>query len=126
MTTSTGLLATETDVADPFDPRVRPWYVQASEKRQPIWTEAYVFFESRKPGITTAAPVIVDGELVGVVGADVYLSGLATFLGRSENQSELSVAYVISAQRELLAYPGAELVVTVGDCAPASSCGDVR
>ena len=62
------LIRTE-DPSDTYDPRVRPWFLRAGEKGNTIWTDPYIFFTSRKPGLTTASPVIGQGgELLGVVG----------------------------------------------------------
>jgi hypothetical protein len=59
----------EEDPADSFDPRTRPWYQAATERGDLIWTAPYVFFTARKPGITTAIPILdAGGKLVAVVG----------------------------------------------------------
>ncbi len=65
---------------DTYDPRTRPWYPLASTHPDLAWTDPYVFFSSGKPGVTAARAVRRGDELVAVVGVDVELSGLATFL----------------------------------------------
>jgi diguanylate cyclase (GGDEF)-like protein len=73
------------DPADTFDPRERPWYQAARDADGIVWTEPYVFFASREPGVTTAAAARDgDGELVAVVGVDLSLRDLSTFVGRME------------------------------------------
>ncbi|MDH3380906.1 MAG: cache domain-containing protein, partial [Gammaproteobacteria bacterium] len=70
-----------TDLNDAYDPRTRPWYVKAQREKQAVWTDPYVFFTSRQPGITSAAPVLdADGKLRGVVGVDIEISALSRFL----------------------------------------------
>lgn len=58
----------EFDPSDTYDPRKRPWYIQAQQAGTTIWTEPYIFFTSEKPGLTAASPVFSEqGELTGVV-----------------------------------------------------------
>ncbi|MGY6501918.1 MAG: sensor domain-containing diguanylate cyclase [Acidimicrobiales bacterium] len=73
------------DPDDPFDPRARPWYEAAVAERGTAWTDPYIFFASREPGITSAfAARDADGEIVAVVGVDLSLRDLSTFVGRME------------------------------------------
>src|SRR5262249_54038841 len=69
------VIATETDPADKFDPRTRPWYQGAETTRKPYWTDTYLFFTLQKPGITYAIPDFdAAGKLVSVVGVDIELA----------------------------------------------------
>lgn len=52
-------ISEELDKNDNYDPRIRPWFINAIEKNRLIWTEPYVFYTSRKRGITTAIPVLM-------------------------------------------------------------------
>ncbi len=71
------------DPSDSFDPRLRPWYVKARAERVTIWTDPYIFFSSRQPGITLAAPVMDhDSGVRGVVGVDIEISMISEFLSR--------------------------------------------
>jgi diguanylate cyclase (GGDEF)-like protein len=65
---------------DEYDPRQRPWYSLAAASDRIEWTDPYVFFSSGNPGVTTAKAVQVNGRTAAVVGVDVELTGLATFL----------------------------------------------
>lgn len=85
----------ETTPDDPFDPRKRPWYERASGTEELIWTAPYVFFTSRRPGVTAARAVRVDGELAAVVGVDIELSALASLMDHL-TVSENGEAFVIS------------------------------
>jgi len=87
--------STEELLDDDYDPRVRPWYEQAVEVDDVAWTDPYVFFSSQQPGVTVSAAVRVGGEVIAVVGVDVELSGLATFLD-DLNVSEQGEAFVVS------------------------------
>jgi putative two-component system response regulator len=55
-----------------YDPRDRIWFNKALENNALSWTDPYVFFSSRKPGITSSMPVYdTNNKLIGVVGVDV-------------------------------------------------------
>jgi two-component system sensor histidine kinase/response regulator len=59
----------------PFDPRERPWYTQAREKRATIWTDAYVDANTGALATTCATPLYDrQGKLIGVVAFDLLLS----------------------------------------------------
>ena len=73
------------DPTDTFDPRSRPWYEAAVDAEGVTWTDPYVFFASREPGVTTAAAARDgDGEVLAVVGVDLSLRDLSTFVGTME------------------------------------------
>ena len=81
-------VASEVDPEDTYDPTARPWFAAAN--RGETWTSPYVFFSSRAPGITAAAPVTTEGTFNGVVGVDVQLASLSQSIGSllaTENSS---------------------------------------
>ena len=60
-----------------FDPRNRPWYVEARASVGTIVTQPYVFFFLRKPGMTIARQS-ADGQ--AVVAVDILLESLSRTL----------------------------------------------
>ena len=74
------VVSTEELPEDRFDPRERPWYMRAATTSDVVWTDPYVFFTSHQPGITAARAARRDGRVAAIVGVDVELSGLSTFL----------------------------------------------
>ncbi len=67
--------------SDDYDPRTRPWYELAVGSDAVAWTDPYVFFTSRRPGVTASRAVLdADGEVQAVVGVDVELDGLTEFI----------------------------------------------
>ncbi|MCG8567266.1 MAG: hypothetical protein MI747_19510 [Desulfobacterales bacterium] len=91
---------------DNFDPRQRPWYTKAAQSRDIIWTDPYIFFSSRKPGITTAGPLYDDtGQLMGVVGVDIELESLSNFIGNLR-VGKTGAAFMFNDQQDLIALPG--------------------
>lgn len=93
------------DPDDEYDPRKRPWFIEAIKEKRLIWTNPYVFFESRNPGITTASPVYnQNGSLHGVVGVDIEISELSNFLG-TLSIGKSGKAFILDAEGQVLAYP---------------------
>lgn len=97
--------ATETDPADTFDPRTRPWYQGAEKSKKPFWTSTYLFFTVKKPGISLAIPSYdADGKLANVLSVDIELATLCTFL----KQLGIGVsgkALIIDKEGRVVAYP---------------------
>ncbi|MGE4220313.1 MAG: cache domain-containing protein, partial [Alphaproteobacteria bacterium] len=97
------------DPADTFDPRERPWYRAAVARGGPVWTDPYIFFTSRQPGVTAASPIYTKaGSLAGVIGVDVEIGAIGEFLnglalGRNGS------AFILSADGEVLAVPGVSM-----------------
>ncbi len=73
------IIQTESDAF--YDPRTRPWYVAASKTDKTIWTDIYIFFSTKRPGLTNAVSVYSkSGKLEGVLGIDVGIADLSYFL----------------------------------------------
>ncbi len=95
----------KTDLMDTFDPRTRPWYKGAVSAKQQIWTGPYVFFTSKKPGVTSATPVLnAAGKLQGVVGVDVEITELSEFIERIPI-SEHGQAFIMDRESSAIAFP---------------------
>ncbi len=64
-----------------FDPRVRPWYVAATEAKTSTWSKIYADFTSKGLGITAAQPLYdTSGQLQAVFGTDLLFSQVNEFL----------------------------------------------
>jgi class 3 adenylate cyclase len=102
------ITAVEPGPFDGYDPRTRPWYQGAVQEGGLTWTDVYILFTDRKPGITASIPVHDNGgELRGVVGIDIELDSLCRFL------SELSIgesgrALILHRDGRLVAHPDLE------------------
>lgn len=93
------------DESDSYDPRTRPWFKKAIEEKSLIWTDPYIFFTSRNPGITTASPVYnKNGSLHGVVGVDIEISELSDFLA-TLSIGKNGKAFILDNSGNVLAYP---------------------
>lgn len=71
----------ENDADDRFDPRTRPWWRLAQANQGVSWTDLYVFFTDRQPGVT-ASRALNEGTIPGAVMVDVRLDSLSRFLAR--------------------------------------------
>ncbi len=86
-----------------FDPRVRPWYVQAREAGHTIWTEPYVDANTGRLATTCAQPLYdPSNQFIGVVAFDLLLDTI---------QQDLLTVDVGSSGYALLINAGGNVVV---------------
>jgi adenylate cyclase len=111
------VIKTETNGADNYDPRTRPWYRGAEQSRGLFLTDLYIFYTGEKPGITVSFPVL-DGknQVSGVIGSDIDLNGLSTFL-KSLKIGKHGLAFIINEKNELVAFPDPSRIID-------RQCGD--
>jgi diguanylate cyclase (GGDEF)-like protein len=106
------------DVNGTYDPRDRDWY-KALKKGGLRWTNPYLYYTSKTPGITVSIPVLSDsGEPIGVLGIDIEISNLSHYL--SKNQLSLnSSAFIASKDSRVVAHTDVDsLVLTDSDGEP--------
>ncbi len=95
------------DPQDAYDPRRRPWYKRAVDKKSIVWTDPYIFFTSQKPGITIAGPIFRgDGQLQAIVGVDIEIDQLSTFIGKLRIGKN-GRAFMLNNNRDVVAFPDA-------------------
>ena len=98
------------DPDDNFDPTVRPWFLGAVETQtEAVWTQPYVFFTSGDLGITASRAVVRNGELVGVVGADIALGELSEFLRELDTSTD-GGTILVDRRGTVIAHPNADLL----------------
>jgi adenylate cyclase len=111
----------ETSENTDYDPRVRAWYTGAKAAGTHHWTDTYVFFTDRRPGITASYPVLSrDGALLGVVGLDIELARLSRFLA-SLRIGKNGVAFIVDTKGDVVAYPHAGSAVVDGAQGPRAA-----
>lgn len=105
-------IASEEVVETGFDPRTRPWYRAAMKSPSEAWTELYVFFNDRAPGITVSAAMRpVPGEPpVGVVALDVSLDALSGMLA-GLHIGRTGRAVLIDRAGQIVAHPDPRLTL---------------
>ena len=102
------------DLQDDYDPRTRPWYKRAEAERRIVWTDPYIFFTSQNPGITVAGPSYgVTGNLHGVIGVDIGIDQLSTFIGNLKIGKN-GRAFMINNNGDLVAFPELEKIRKTG------------
>lgn len=85
-----------------YDPRTRPWYKLAVEQKKGVWSEIYVSDARGILKMTRAMPLYVKDQLIGVIGTDVTLTHLSSFL-RSLTISKNGVAFICDSKGALVA-----------------------
>lgn len=100
------LTSTRMDPSDTFDPRGRPWYKLAIAKNQLAWTEPYIFFTSRQPGISATIPAYnaLRDRVRGAIGVDIEIGQLSSFLRGLEIGQEGS-AFILNRNGDVIAHP---------------------
>src|SRR5262245_19190801 len=112
------IVNSERDPEDTYDPRARGWYRSAVERRGRVWTEPYIFFTSRQPGITLASAIIGKaGAVEAVLGVDIEISEISRYLARTSLLKGKSV-YISTADGKVIAHSSASVVL------PDSAKGD--
>ena len=98
-----GSYFSETGEVYTFDVRQRPWYLQAVEAGELIFTGVELDAFTDIPGLVCAAPVYRDGELAAVVGADIFLTDVSDYVVNTA--SEGSFICLINQNGQVLFSP---------------------
>ncbi|MGJ3261149.1 MAG: adenylate/guanylate cyclase domain-containing protein [Rhodospirillales bacterium] len=85
-----------------YDPRTRPWFIDAQKKAGAVVSGAYIFSSLKKPGITVAEPL--DNAPENTVGIDLSLDDLAGVTARL-SPGENGVVAILNESANVLAYP---------------------
>ncbi|GAB6259772.1 methyl-accepting chemotaxis protein [Photobacterium sp. R1] len=94
-----------------YDPRVRPWYIDAQKANQPIITTAYLDAITNAPMVTLAEPVNKNGQLIAVIGSDVLIDQMISDV-ISLDAGKKAYAMLINTQdNTFLAHPQKSLLL---------------
>jgi hypothetical protein len=105
------ITAVEEEPKDAYDGRTRPWYQGAAGTSGLYWSDVYVFYADRKPGLTVAAAVReADNALGGVVGVDIDLEQLSGFLGKLSIGGRGRVL-ILDESGRVVAYPSVATIL---------------
>ncbi len=108
------VIKTEKTTVVKYDPRFRPWYRGAEDGGKLFWTDMYIFFASKQPGICASFPVAdKNGKVQAVVGMDIALSNLSSFLKRLKI-GRSGLAFIINERFELIAFPELSATTVAG------------
>jgi len=103
-------LAENTAPAD-YDPRNRPWYVNAYEPHASALTAPYIFFASGQPGYTLRLPIRKIRH--GVVAADILLSEAEQIL-RNQRLGQSGLAFLFDDAGRIVAHPRMSELIAAG------------
>lgn len=104
------LLETAQFQTDTYEARARPWFRMVSEAKAPIWTQPYIFFTTRQPGITYGVPVLdVEGNIRAILGVDIQIDALSGFLLDIWSERR-GAALVLNEDGSVLAHPTLVLI----------------
>ncbi|MBQ1515549.1 MAG: cache domain-containing protein, partial [Lachnospiraceae bacterium] len=84
----------------PFPVRERPWYTGAVETGDVYFTGVIPDAFSGAVSVTCSAPIVTNGELIGVVGIDILLDRMDDFL--NSVSSEGGSVFIINDQHQVL------------------------
>ena len=104
-----------------YNPSARPWYQAAERAGKSTLTEPYFDITTGIETITVASPVMRDGELIGVVGADFSTETLSAVLNETD-LGGLGYAFLVTSEGKILAHPDRTLVSrTLADAYPGDT-----
>jgi len=97
------------DLPDGYDPRQRPWYKDAVAAGAPTLTNPYQDATSGDYVVTAAAPVMKDGQLIGVAGADFTITSMVEMLNTVDLRG-IGYAFVVDESGKILLHPDEAMV----------------
>lgn len=92
-----------------YDARLRPWYKKSKKIKGKGVTEPFVDNTTKKLVITVFAPYKVDGKLIGVVGANIFLDTVVNEILNLE-VGETGLAYLLSNDGTVLIHKDKKLL----------------
>jgi len=93
-----------------YDPRIRPWYKDAINAGKQIITSAYIGAATQALQITIAEPIYHNGQLLGVIGANVMVEQLIKDV-ISLDVGDNAHAMLLSNNGTILAHPDNSLIL---------------
>jgi methyl-accepting chemotaxis protein len=103
-----------------YDPRKRPWYDAAVKAGDLAMTRPYVDATTHTLVVTIARPITVDHHLLGVVGADLPLDALASFL-HSVDLGGRGFVFLVDADGVVLVHPDKDKIMKPSGVNPATA-----
>lgn len=89
--------------SDSYDPRTRPWFIEATKRAALSWSSVYVDYTTQALTVTLAKPVLnAQHQQRGVVATDVPLTALTAFVS-ALNVSKTGVAFIVEKDGNLIA-----------------------
>ena len=96
-----------------YDPTTRDWYKNAVSAEDIIVSEAYVDAETGRVVITMSAPVHENGNVVGVIAADIFTDDVQALAADSFDRADTKYVVLIDSAGTILAHKNSEFLPTV-------------
>ena len=96
-----------------YDPTTRDWYKSAVSAEDVIVSEAYVDAETGRVVITMSAPVHENGNVVGVIAADIFTDDVQALAADSFDRADTKYVVLIDSAGTILAHKNSEFLPTV-------------
>jgi PAS domain S-box-containing protein len=93
-----------------YDPRNRPWYRRAVAVGDMSFTTPYIDLVTNKMVIALVKPLIADGQIVGVMGADTVLDSLVQNV-LNLKVGESGYGFIVERNGTILVHPSEEYVM---------------
>ncbi len=90
-----------------YDPRVRPWYIDAKAKGRLVVTDPYIDASSKKVIISVGTPVKQSGKMIAGMFYDMELTGLADLVNQA-NLLDAGYLFIVTADGTTIAHPDAK------------------
>ncbi|MEQ8322273.1 MAG: adenylate/guanylate cyclase domain-containing protein [Rhodospirillales bacterium] len=95
-----------------YDPRTRPWFINAQAEKKPVISRAYVFASLLQPGVTVAQPLY--SYPTATVGVDLSLNDLSGLAKRLQPRKNGVVA-ILDKDSQIVGYPDMTKTVAQSD-----------
>lgn len=105
------LLKQEVKTDTKFDPRTRPWFKRASENKEQILTNPYLFYTTREIGITLAQQ---GRNSVNIIGMDAAVDDLAAQISALQLTKGSQLA-IVDDKDQILAHSDTEKIIIQED-----------
>jgi len=92
------------EVEADYEPRTRPWYLDAKQQRKLVVTEPYVDATTRQTIISIGAPLIDQRQFKGAIFFDVELTELADLVN-SVNLFDAGYLFIVTKDGSTIAHP---------------------
>ncbi|HWR38143.1 MAG TPA: methyl-accepting chemotaxis protein [Patescibacteria group bacterium] len=87
-----------------YDPTSRGWYKQAVDSQTAVYTDAYMDVITKKPVVSIARAIRVNGQIVGVVGMDLDLKEV-TEMAQKVKTGETGYGFLLSREGQYIYHP---------------------
>jgi len=102
--TQTSICVTNNQPIIGYDPRCRPWYSLASQTDEIIYTSPYIETLSKQLIITTSKRVIVNNQIIGVLGVHFSMSPIDNNILKNTNTNYYR--FLMDTTGNVISYPG--------------------